>query len=89
MIGLTQKGELAALAPRPLHEMQLIDVAEARGDQQLTFGREAERSCLAGAQVGIQFLAQTGRGLGNVVEDQIAALDARRGRGVEQTRRRQ
>jgi len=61
--------------------MQLIDVPESSADQQLAFRREAERSRLARIQIGIQFLAQTRRGLGNIVEDQIAALDPRQRRG--------
>src|SRR6202044_2981438 len=39
---LAQKGELAKLACRPLHEMQLVDIAETSGDQQLALRREAE-----------------------------------------------
>ena len=75
--------------------MQLIDLAEARGDEDLSFGGESLRTRLAGAQVGIQpvdSIARLRGRLGDAVENQIAAHDGGRGlrgAGREQGRRQQ
>jgi hypothetical protein len=86
-----QKGNLATLAGRPLHDMQLIGIAKSSGYQQLTLRREAERSRLARIQIGVELFAHARRRFGDIVEREIAALarGCDRIRSAAQKRRRQ
>ena len=62
--------------------MDLVDICEARLYQQPAFGCPVAKSGLPDAEIPLEFVRQTGRDRGDVLEDQIAALYPLHGRGA-------